>query len=286
VFTGLVEAVGRVRSWEKRPEGGKLTVEAPFEELVLGESISVSGACLTVTKIHRSMPGRFWGFEADVSAETQRLTTVGALRSGSRVNLERATQAHGRLGGHIVLGHVDATGKVERRHSVGDAVEVAFRLSKDLAPFVATKGSIAIEGVSLTLNSVTDDGAGVVVTVMLVPHTLGATTLDALSVGDSVNVEVDVLARYVARQLALVDGAARPYREGHDSERPASSDDERLASAHPRAVSRSHTESRSIRRSSNGSTKGSIAFAKARWSSSSTTRIAKTKAISAWPQRR
>jgi riboflavin synthase len=225
LFTGLVEAVGRVRSWDERPEGGKLTVEAPFEGLALGESISVSGACLTVTRAHHG------AFDADVSAETRRLTTLGALKPGSRVNLERATQPSSRLGGHIVTGHVDATGKVERRASVGDAIDIAFRLPRDLAPFVATKGSIAIEGVSLTLNSVVDDaasseGGGVVVAVMLIPHTLGATTLDGLRVGDAVNVEVDVLARYVARQLAVAAGG--PYRDAHGVDR---SNDQRIAAA-------------------------------------------------------
>jgi riboflavin synthase len=226
LFTGLVEAVGRVRSWEKRAQGGKLTVEAPFRDLALGESISVSGACLTVTKIHS------FGFDADVSSETERLTTLGELAPGARVNLERATQAHGRLGGHVVLGHVDAMGKVERRARSGEAIETAFRVGRELAPFVAAKGSIAIEGVSLTVNSVADDAEGTVFTVMLIPHTLGATTLDALAPGDPVNIEVDVLARYVRRQLALSAAGVGPYRDAHDAERASScGDDERLLSA-------------------------------------------------------
>ena len=213
MFTGLVEALGTVRSWQGGGVGGKLTIAAPFEALELGESISVSGVCLTVTHIHS------FGFDADVSQETEKLTTIGRLKPGSRVNLERATQAHGRLGGHVVLGHVDGIGRVEVKKGVGEATEVSFRLEKELAPFVANKGSIAIDGVSLTLNSVADDERGVVVTVMLIPHTLSATTLQDLAAGTQVNVEVDVLARYVRRQLDLAKSPEGPYRVGHDDER-------------------------------------------------------------------
>jgi len=220
VFTGLVEARGTVRSWDKRHDGAKVTVAAPFTDLVLGESISVSGACLTVTRIHRD------AFDADLSAETLKLTTLGQLPVGARVNLERSTRADGRLGGHVVLGHVDGVGRAEKKSRVGDAFEVSFRVGPELGRFVATKGSIAIDGVSLTVNGVTDDASGSLVTVMLIPHTLSATTLEDLAVGTPVNVEVDVLARYVQRALAfethLPDGAARPYRAPHDD--PAARD--------------------------------------------------------------
>jgi riboflavin synthase len=199
MFTGLVETVGTLR----RRLGGGSTARALIETsigrgeaLVLGESISVNGACLTVDRILEG------GFEADLSAETLARTTLGALTAGTRVHLERATPLGGRMGGHTVLGHVDGVGTVTARTAVGDAICLEVRAEAELARFIAAKGSIALDGVSLTLNTV-KDGGGVVFEVMLVPHTLSRTLLGERAPGARVNIEVDVLARYVARELEV-----------------------------------------------------------------------------------
>ncbi len=200
MFTGLVEEVGTLRRLDISGKGARAHVACKLgdqgEPLALGESVSCAGVCLTVDAIHSG------GFEADVSAETLRTTNLGDRVSKS-INLERATRAGARLGGHIVLGHVDGTAVVTTVTPVGDAREIAFTVSRGLAPFLAAKGSITLDGVSLTLNIVEDHTSSVLATVMLVPHTQGRTTLSELKPGALLNVEVDVLARYVARQLAL-----------------------------------------------------------------------------------
>jgi riboflavin synthase len=205
MFTGLVETIGILR----RRTGGAVAralIEASLGPLSLGESINVSGACLTVDRI---APG---GFECDLSPETLERTTLGGLSPGARVHLERATPLGGRMGGHVVLGHVDGIGRVVERRPAGGAVRLGVRAPADLARFLATKGSIAIDGVSLTLNEVGGPAGGwVAFEVMLVPHTLGRTLLEELRPDAAVNLEVDVLARYVARQLevsALAGAAA------------------------------------------------------------------------------
>lgn len=223
MFTGLVEAVGRVRRLERRGPSAKAFVEAPFDDLALGDSVAVSGACLTVTRLAAG------GFEADLSAETLDLTTLGKLGVGAKVNLERASKVGGRLGGHMVLGHVDGVGRVVEKTAVGEAFRTGIQVDRALAPFLAAKGSVAIDGVSLTINGVVDSASAVVFTLMLIPHTLGATTLEDLRETAAVNVEVDVLARYVARQLAvagmgLPTGAGAPHNSAHDDRRdPAQS---------------------------------------------------------------
>lgn len=198
MFTGLVEEVGRILAHEPRGPSSRLRIGCAFgADLALGESVAVNGVCLTVTTSSSA------SFDADASTETLRASTLGKLRPGAAVNLERATKPNARLGGHIVLGHVDAVGRVVERVPVGGALDTAFEVPASLAPYVATKGSIAIDGVSLTLNGVEDRAGATLVRVMLIPHTQGATTLQALRAGEEVNVEVDVLARYVFRQLSL-----------------------------------------------------------------------------------
>ncbi|HSN99548.1 MAG TPA: riboflavin synthase [Candidatus Nanopelagicales bacterium] len=198
MFTGLVEVIGVLRRRGGAPVA-RAFVEASLGELVLGESISVNGACLTVDRI---APG---GFECDMSPETLDRTTLGALSLGARVHLERATPLGGRMGGHMVLGHVDGIGRVRAVERAGMAMRLEVSAPADLARFLAPKGSVAIDGASLTLNSVgAPQGEGVVFDVMLVPHTLGKTLLGELRPGAAVNLEVDVLARYVARQLEVV----------------------------------------------------------------------------------
>jgi riboflavin synthase len=224
VFTGLVEQVGRLVARQDRGDAAFVRVACGFaKELDLGESVSVNGVCLTVTSRDAG------SFDADASKETLRLTTLGALRSGAPVNLERATKPHARLGGHVVLGHVDGVGRVVERVGVGPAIDTCVSVPRELAPFVATKGSIAIDGVSLTLNAVEDQGDATLVRVMIIPHTQGATTLDRLQAGDAVNIEVDVLARYVFRQLSLarmgvVPGGTGAYEASHADALHGSSD--------------------------------------------------------------
>jgi riboflavin synthase len=200
VFTGLVEAIGVLRRREGRPVarlrfdvGAGAAFEAP---LVLGESIAVNGVCLTVDAIVAG------GFEADASEETLHKTTLGRVSIGGRVHLERATPLGGRMGGHVVLGHVDCVGSVVGLEMRGDARRLSVRVDETIAAYVAPKGSITLDGVSLTVNGVRD-GEGCVLDVMLVPHTIGRTLLGDLRPSASVNVEADVLARYVARQLAV-----------------------------------------------------------------------------------
>ncbi len=211
MFTGLVEEVGALRRLDVSGKGARAFVACKLgdasgkhgEPLELGESVSCAGVCLTVDAIVTG------GFEADVSAETLRTTNL-ASRAQKPINLERATRAGARLGGHIVLGHVDGTATVKSVKAVGEAREIALTMSRELAPFVAAKGSITLDGVSLTLNIVEDHSASVLATVMLVPHTQGRTTLSELAAGAVLNVEVDVLARYVARQLGLAKDDSAP----------------------------------------------------------------------------
>ncbi|UQA62328.1 riboflavin synthase [Polyangium aurulentum] len=205
MFTGLVETIGVLR----RRAGGPVArafVEANLGPLVLGESISVNGACLTVDRIAEG------GFEVDMSSETLAKTTLGELPLGSRVHLERAMPLGGRMGGHMVLGHVDGIGRVTERSPRGDALRLSVEVEGSLAQFLASKGSVTLDGVSLTVNAVRDSGRGrssvTAFEVMLVPHTLGRTMLGDLRPGARVNVEVDVLARYVARQQEVARAAA------------------------------------------------------------------------------
>ncbi len=208
MFTGLVETTGILRRRAGRPVA-RAFIETALGPLELGESIAVNGACLTVDRI---LPG---GFECDMSSETLDRTTLGELPLGGRVHLERATPLGGRMGGHMVLGHVDAVGRVTAREQRGDALRFEVTLPAELSRFVAEKGSIAIDGVSLTLNAVGAPGpGGVAAEVMLVPHTLGRTLLGEMRPGARVNIEVDVLARYVARMLDL-EGRRASTEEPH-----------------------------------------------------------------------
>lgn len=193
MFTGLVEDIGRIVARVPRGPSARLTIATAMGPLALGESVCVSGVCLTVDHFGA---GRF---EADCSRETLARTTLGELSQGSRVHLERALQPESRLGGHFVSGHVDGKGTLTSRESVGDATKMGFRAPAELARYIAEKGSIAIEGVSLTVNGV----SGAAFDVMIIPHTLSHTTLGALAVGDLVNLETDLLARYVARLLGF-----------------------------------------------------------------------------------
>lgn len=189
MFTGIVQALGVLESRERTGPGFRIRVGAPFGALDLGESIAVNGACLTVAEC---LPA---GFSADVSPETHDKTTLGRIPVGSPVNLERALAAGDRLGGHFVSGHVDALCQVVDATVVGNARRVRVRAPESLMHLVAVKGSVTLDGVSLTVNEV----RGTSIELMLIPHTLQATTLASLRPGQDLNLEVDLLARYVER---------------------------------------------------------------------------------------
>lgn len=195
MFTGLIEEVGVVRRLERHGEGGRLSVQARavLEGTKLGDSVAVNGACLTVVDLGKG------GFTVDAMAETLERTTLGAAAPGVLVNLERSLALGERLGGHIVLGHVDAVAEVVSSRQRGEALEVTFTLPSEIKACVAPKGSIAIDGISLTVMSVSAGGFEVGV----IPHTLAQTTLRDVKVGTRVNLEADVLARYVQRLLAV-----------------------------------------------------------------------------------
>jgi riboflavin synthase len=194
MFTGLVEDLGTIAAIEPRPAGVRVTVSTKFDaaDLEHGASIAVDGACLTVID---AGPGRF---SADVSAETLARTTLGARRPGDRVNLERPMALGDRLGGHLVLGHVDGVGKILARERVGEAERVLVEVPLDLAPLVVEKGSICLDGISLTVNALPAPDQ---VALMLIPETLRATTWGAKRAGEPVNVEADILGKHVARLL-------------------------------------------------------------------------------------
>ncbi len=194
MFTGIVQGVGRIRSVE--PRGGDVvlwieTGPVPLADVQVGGSISVSGACLTATRIEGH------AFAADVSRETLSLTTLGAAAAGTRVNIEKALTAGQALGGHYVTGHVDGVASVVSRHDDARSVRVEFEVPEELARYVARKGSVCVDGVSLTVNGV----QGRRFDVNLVPHTLELTTLADYRPGTAVNVEVDIIARYLERML-------------------------------------------------------------------------------------
>jgi len=197
MFTGLVEATGQLIRRDRVGVDARLEIGyAPDSPFVLGESIAVDGVCLTVQTITEQ------GFACDASSETLARSTLGELTLPATVNLERAMPLGGRMGGHIVSGHVDATGTLLERQPVGEMSKLVFGFPANLARYIAEKGSICVNGVSLTLNGVGKDRFDV----MIIPHTAQVTSLGTLKPGGHVNLEVDVLARYVLR-AAEVDAA-------------------------------------------------------------------------------
>lgn len=198
MFTGLVETMGTVTRVMRDPGGASFHIDTTFQSLVLGESIAIDGTCLTVASVTSS------GFIAQASSETLGRTTLGTITEQSKVHMERAMRADTRLGGHLVSGHVDGVGTLVERRDVGDSEFVVFEVPARLAPFMAPKGSVCVSGVSLTVNGV----KGTRFDVVLVPHTRIHTKFDSLPVGAPVNIEVDVLAKYVASLLGRpgVDG--------------------------------------------------------------------------------
>ena len=196
MFTGIVQAVGKVREPEKLGNGVRLTILAPdlgLNEVKVGDSIAVNGACMTVIEVGERE------FKIDVSAESLSKTT--GLDTFGEVNLEKAMRLSDRIDGHIVSGHVDGVGQVESMEPVAESWRV--RVPRVLSPYVAYKGSITINGVSLTINKVEDTALDTLVTINLIPHTLEVTTLKHLKAQSYVNVEIDTIARYVERIMSL-----------------------------------------------------------------------------------
>jgi riboflavin synthase len=194
MFTGIITDIGRISAVEPRGDL-RVTIATGYDTtgLAIGASVACSGVCLTVVSKAAN------SFTVDVSGETQRRTAAGQWTAGRRLNLERALKVGDELGGHIVTGHVDAVGKVENVAPEGDSTRIAIHVPKSIAPFVAPKGSICLDGVSLTVNTVTDTADGASFTINIIPHTAQWTTFDTVKPGDELNIEIDVLARYLAR---------------------------------------------------------------------------------------
>jgi len=198
MFTGIVTDLGEIRSIEARANNlSALSIYTryPRAELIDGASIACNGVCLTVVAAGEE-GGRAW-FAADAAAETLAITTVGRWQRGGKVNLERPLKIGDELGGHLVAGHVDGLAKVVARDDMTDMARFTLRAPHALARFVAPKGSVALDGVSLTVNEVKGDEF----TVLIIPHTLSVTTFGALKAGDDINLEVDTMARYAARLM-------------------------------------------------------------------------------------
>ena len=198
MFTGIVTDIGEVTAVEPRAEGlRRLTIACGYERasIAIGASIACCGVCLTV--VETGLAGARTWFAVDAAAETLRVTTVGRWQAGARVNLERALKVGDELGGHLVAGHVDGLATLTSREELTDMARLTFRAPAELSRFIASKGSVALDGVSLTVNEV----AGDTFSVLVIPHTLKVTTFGGLAKGDEVNLEVDLMARYAARLL-------------------------------------------------------------------------------------
>jgi len=199
MFTGIITDIGQLRAIEQRGDTRLvLTTSYPVEKIDIGASIACSGACLTVVDKGRDADGAAW-FAVDASAETLARTNLGSWRAGTKINLERALRIGDELGGHIVSGHVDALATVKDVHPEGDSLRFTFEVPTGFERFIASKGSVALDGVSLTVNGVSKNRFDV----NIIPHTQQATTLGALVVGAHVNLEIDTVARYVARLVQV-----------------------------------------------------------------------------------
>jgi riboflavin synthase len=200
MFTGIIEGLGAIAAIRPSGQGRRLTVDADFELTgsKVGDSISVSGACLTAVRI----AGR--RFDADVSPETTAKTTFGAARLGDRLNLERAMRLSDRIDGHLVSGHIDGTGVIESREAIGNVLVVTIGVPEDFARFMIVKGSVAVDGVSLTINTL-EPGR---FSVCIIPHTASLTTVGFKPKGERVNIEADMIGKYVERFLSARQGPA------------------------------------------------------------------------------
>ena len=208
MFTGIIEAVGKIeaRSQEKGEWRLKFfTGDLDLSDVKIGDSIAVSGCCLTVVEKHAT------AFLADVSNETMRCTALGTLEIGSAVNLEKAMLATDRFGGHIVSGHVDGVGHLIKVENEGQSIKMTFKIPSNLSKYVAAKGSICVDGTSLTVNEANDDNFAV----NLIPHTQDETVSGSYQIGDSVNLEVDIIARYLERMNEGLNNKAHEITKGY-----------------------------------------------------------------------
>jgi len=200
MFTGIIQEVGKIENITPKQGDVRLTIHTAdwdLSDVELGDSICVNGVCLTAVELHAK------AFVADVSSETLQMTILGDAVVGTRVNLEKALRLSDRLGGHIVSGHVDGVGHVTERYQEARSWRYVIRAPKELVRYIAPKGSITINGISLTVNNVTDDQFDV----NIVPHTLQCTTMNDLQVGTAVNLEIDLLARYLEKLLTSSDNS-------------------------------------------------------------------------------
>jgi riboflavin synthase len=195
MFTGIIQAVGQIKNIQRFGADVRLEINADtlnLDDVKLGDSIAVNGACLTVVELQPPY------FKMDASSHTLEKTTLGKLRIGQKINLEKCLQLNSYLGGHLVTGHVDGIAELINKQEAGRATELLWRVPKDLLSFIAVKGSITLNGISLTVNSIENDVVGVT----LIPHTCERTELIGIKVGEAANVEIDLMARYVARWLS------------------------------------------------------------------------------------
>jgi riboflavin synthase len=202
MFTGIVTAVGTIREVRERGDL-RVVIACPYDPagIAIGASIACSGVCLTVVD-RGGTAGDGW-FAVDVSGETVSCSAQGMWTANRRLNLEQALRLGDELGGHIVTGHVDAVGRIAAREEIGGSLHLAVNCPEELAPFIAPKGSVTVDGVSLTVNAVEDLPGGTRFHLNIIPHTAEVTTLGALQPGDAVNLEIDVLARYLQRMQSL-----------------------------------------------------------------------------------
>ena len=201
MFTGIISALGSIAAIERKPDSGaRLHIDTPWDctDITVGASIACSGICLTLVEASKNQ------FVVDASDETIDVTTMADWKKGTKINLERALALGDELGGHMVSGHVDGKAVVTRIEQEGDSYLLAFDVPDHLAPFIAAKGSVALDGISLTVNRVN----GTEFEIMVIPHTWAHTTLADVKIGDDINLEVDMLARYVARMTEYGKGQA------------------------------------------------------------------------------
>jgi riboflavin synthase len=207
MFTGIIEGLGTIAGIRSSGQGKRLAIEADFslDQTKIGDSISVSGACLTAVKIDGKR------FEVDVSPETLHTTTFGQAKIGDRLNIERAMRLSDRIDGHLVSGHIDGTGVIKQKESLSNAVIISVEVGESLAQYMIVKGSVAMDGISLTLNTCESDSFSV----SIIPHTAKWTTISLKNKGDRVNIETDMIGKYVSRFMSGVPGG----RQEHHSKR-------------------------------------------------------------------